>query len=59
MAETFLRNLPQVGEAELPDGKQCGICQEKFCKVDLHAGAMDVPVRLPYQHIVGSEYIRK
>ena len=59
MAEEFLRNLPQVGEAELPDGKQCGICQEKYGKVDLHAGAMDVPVRLPCQHIVGSDCIRK
>ena len=59
MAEAFLRNLPQVGEAELSDGKQCGICQEKFGKVDLHAGVMDVPVRLPCQHIVGSNCIRK
>ena len=59
MAEAFLRNLPQVGEDELPDDKQCGICREKFGKAELHAEAMEIPVRLPCQHIVGSDCIRK
>ena len=59
MAEAFLRNLPQVGEAELPDDKQCGIYREKFGKVKLYIGAMEVPVRLPCQYIVGSNCIRK
>lgn len=59
MAEEFLRNLPQVGEADLPKGSECGICQEKYGKVDPHAGGMDAPVRLPCQHIIGSDCIRK
>ena len=59
MAEEFLRNLPRVGEADLPEGNECGICQEKYGKVDLHAGARDAPVRLPCQHIIGSDCIRK
>ena len=59
MAEEFLSNLPQVGEADLPKGSECGICQEKYSNVDSHPGAMDTPVRLPCQHIIGSDCIRK
>ena len=59
MAEHFLRNLPQVREADLPQGNECGVCQEKYGKVDLHAGAKDAPVSLPCQHIIGSDCIRK
>ena len=59
MAEEFLRNLPQVGEADLPKGSECGICQEKYGNVDSHPGAMDTPVRLPCQHVVGSDCIRR
>ena len=59
MAEEFLRNLPLVGEADLPEGNECDVCQEKYGKVDLHTGARDAPVRLPCQHIIGSDCIRK
>ena len=59
MAEEFLRNLPQVGEADLPEGGECGICQEKYGKVDPQTGTVDTPVRLPCQHILGSDCISK
>lgn len=51
MAEEFLRNLPQVGEADLPEGSECDVCREKYGS---HPGAMDNPVRLPCQHVIGS-----
>ena len=59
MAEEFLRGLPQVGEADVPQDYECGICQEKYGKVDLHAPARDALVRLPCQHLIGSDCIRK
>ena len=55
MAEEFLRNLPHVGEADLPEGYECGICQEKYG----NGRVRDAPVRLPCQHIIGSDCIRK
>lgn len=59
MAEMFLRSLPQVGEAELPEGSECGICQEKYGKADSPSGTVDTPVRLPCHHIIGSDCISK
>ena len=59
MAEEFLSNLPRVREADLPKGSECGICQEKYSNVDSHPGAMDTPVRLPCQHVIGSDCIRR
>ena len=59
MAEEFLRNLAQVGEADLPKDSECGICQEKYGNVDSHPGAMDNPIRLPCQHVIGSDCIRR
>ena len=59
MAEEFLRNLPQVGEADLPEGGECGICQEKYGKADPQTGTVETPVRLPCQHILGSDCISK
>ena len=59
MAEEFLHSLPQVGEADLPEGSECGICQEKYGKADPQTGTVDTPVRLPCQHILGSDCISR
>lgn len=59
MAEEFLRSLPRVGEADLPEGSECGICKEKYSNLDSHPEAVDTPVRLPCQHVVGSDCIRR
>jgi hypothetical protein len=52
MAAHFLQQLPQVPNHELTPDSECIICQEPYgTSVD---GTVEIPVRLPCQHIVGN-----
>ena len=58
MAEAFLRQLPKVEKDILPKGSDCPICQEKYGTISPNTWSTEVALRLPCQHIVGSECIR-
>ncbi|KAL2036902.1 hypothetical protein N7G274_010327 [Stereocaulon virgatum] len=58
MAEAFLRQLPKVEKDVLPKGSDCPICQEKYGTISPNTWSTEVALRLPCQHVVGSECIR-
>lgn len=60
-AATFLESLPIIKPEDLPESSQiCHICQEDFDDPDAEgAEKAEVPVKLPCNHIMGSECLAR
>lgn len=59
MAAEFLAQLPTVPVESLPAGSDCPICSDTYSTEPTENGDIDSPVRLPCDHIIGGECIRK
>ena len=58
MAEAFLSHLPRVGRGILGNENQCcSICMEDYGTTESLTGIIERPVKLPCNHIMGSECI--
>lgn len=57
MAEAFLESLPRIEKSELPDHSECAICQQEYDTKPFHGKLFEYAVRLPCQHIFGSDCI--
>lgn len=58
MAEAFLAHLPQVSRAILgKEDQNCPICMEDYGTIPSASGIIERAVRLPCNHVVGSECI--
>ena len=57
MAANFLRNLPKVRRGELPNDSKCMICLEEYGTHLNSNGSIELAVRLPCTHHIGSSCI--
>ena len=57
MSEAFLYELLQESNVVRLEGEQCGICLEKYNTLSRETGTMEVAIRLPCNHIIGSACI--
>ena len=57
MAQRFLKRLPKIRKADLPNGAECMICKEEYGSVASDNGTVEHAVLLPCLHHVGSECI--
>ena len=58
MAEAFLASLPKVGRGVLAtEDQQCPVCMEEYGTMPSTTGIIERAVRLPCNHVLGSECI--
>lgn len=57
MSEAFLYELFQQANVVRLEGEKCGICLEEFNTLSREKGTIEVAVRLPCNHIIGSACI--
>ena len=57
MSEAFLYELLQESNVVRLEGEQCGICLEKYNTLSRETGTMEVAIRLPCNHVIGSACI--
>ena len=57
MSQTFLYELFQKNNLISLEGERCGICLEEYNSLSRETGSIEVGIRLPCDHIVGSACI--
>ena len=57
MAEAFLQNLLQQHKSIQNEDQRCAICSEAYGTISLENGTLEVEMRLPCNHTVGSACI--
>ena len=54
MSEAFLHVLLHTSNVVCLEGEQCGICLEEYNTTSRESGVVEVAIRLPCNHVVGS-----